>query len=55
MILVPLNVKDAVLHSLYEKAGLDTMGQGIAFSLPVDNVVGLTPWKADAKTAEKKA
>ena len=46
LILVPLNVKDAVLHSLYEKAGLDTMGQGIAFSLPVDNVVGLTPWKA---------
>jgi nitrogen regulatory protein PII len=55
MILVPLNVKDAVLHALYEKTGLNTMGQGIAFSLPVDNVVGLTPWKADAKTAEKKA
>jgi len=55
MILVPLNVKEAVLHALYEKAGLDTMGQGIAFSLPVDNVVGLTPWKTDAKTAEKKA
>lgn len=55
MILVPLNVKDAVLHSLYEKAGLDTMGQGIAFSLPVDNVVGLTPWKAtERKDAEEK-
>ena len=40
----------AVLHSLYEKAGLNTMGQGIAFALPVDNVVGLTPWKAEAKT-----
>ena len=53
MILVPLNVKDAVLHSLYEKAGLNTMGQGIAFSLPVEDVVGLTPWKAvdkDGKT-----
>ena len=55
MILVPLNVKDAVLHSLYEKAGLNTMGQGIAFSLPVDQVVGLTPWKVVAKTAEKKS
>ena len=55
MILVPLNVKDAVLHALYEKAGLDTMGQGIAFSLPVDNVVGLTPWKAaEHKDAEEK-
>ena len=50
MILVPLNVKDAVLHALYEKAGLNTMGQGIAFALPVDQVVGLTPWKAEDKT-----
>ena len=55
MILVPLNVKDAVLHSLYEKAGLNTMGQGIAFALPVDNVVGLTPWKAEHKVPEEKA
>lgn len=56
MILVDAKIKDAVLHSLYQKAGLDTMGQGIAFSLPVDNVVGLTPWKVDqVKTAEKNA
>ena len=46
MILVDVSIKDAVLHALYQEAGLDTMGQGIAFSLPVDNVVGLTPWKA---------
>ncbi len=53
MILVSAEIKDAVLHALYQKAGLDTMGQGIAFSLPVDEVVGLTPWKAvdkDGKT-----
>ena len=53
MILVDKEIKDAVLHALYQKAGLDTMGQGIAFSLPVDEVVGLTPWKAvdkDGKT-----
>jgi hypothetical protein len=31
------------------------MGQGIAFSLPVDNVVGLTPWKAEIKAAEVAA
>lgn len=54
MILVDAGIKDAVMHSLYQKAGLDTMGKGIAFSLPVDNVVGLTPWKsADNKSAEK--
>ena len=58
MILGPAEIKDAVLHALYQKAGLDTMGQGIAFSLPVDEVVGLTPWKAvdkDGKTLKMPA
>ncbi len=55
MILVDTNIKDDVLHALYQKAGLDTMGQGIAFSLPVDNVVGLTPWSAEAIAAAKAA
>ncbi|MCQ2090885.1 MAG: P-II family nitrogen regulator [Fibrobacter sp.] len=55
MILVDAKIKDAVLHSLYQKAGLDTMGQGIAFSLPVDHVVGLTPWKPEAIAAAKAA
>lgn len=53
MILVEAGLKDTVLHALYKKAGLDTMGQGIAFSLPVDNVVGLTPWKSEATAAQK--
>lgn len=55
MILVDTKIKDDVLHALYQKAGLDTMGQGIAFSLPVDNVVGLTPWSAEAIAAAKAA
>ena len=42
MILVPAEIKDDILHALYKKAGLDTPGQGIAFSLPVDQVVGLS-------------
>ena len=42
MILVPTKIKDAVLHALYKEVGLDTPGQGIAFSVPVDNVVGLS-------------
>ena len=36
MILVTDGIKDAVLHALYQSAGLKTEGQGIAFSLPVD-------------------
>ena len=42
MILVPSAIKDDVLHALYQEAGLDTPGQGIAFALPVDSVVGLS-------------
>ena len=43
MILVPANDKDTVLQHLYDEVGLQTKGQGIAFSLPVDAAVGLTP------------
>ncbi len=45
MILVPKEIKDNVLHALYKQVGLDTAGQGIAFSVPVDSVVGLTAEK----------
>ena len=41
MIIVPKEIKDAVLHAIYQKVGLGTAGQGIAFSLPVDEAVGL--------------
>ena len=43
MILVDVKIKEAVLKSLYEAVGLQTAGQGIAFTLPVVEVVGLTP------------
>lgn len=42
MILVPETIKDDVLHALYTHAGLKTEGQGIAFSVPVDDVVGIS-------------
>ena len=42
MILVPSDKKDDVLHALYKDVGLDSAGQGIAFSLPVDGVVGIS-------------
>ena len=42
LILVPENIKDDVLHALYKQAGLKTEGQGIAFSMAVSNVVGLS-------------
>lgn len=51
MILVPAKIKDSVLHALYKEVGLDSAGQGIAFSMPVDSVVGLTD---DKKPTEEK-
>ncbi|MDE7400463.1 MAG: P-II family nitrogen regulator [Clostridia bacterium] len=52
MILVPAEIKDAVLHALYQNAGLKTEGQGIAFSMPVDHVVGISG--SGAKPEESK-
>ena len=45
MILVPSALKDDILHAIYKEAGLDSAGQGIAFALPVDAVVGLSTQK----------
>ena len=42
MILVDSSIKDDILHALYKAVGLKTPGQGIAFSMPVDDVVGLS-------------
>ena len=52
MILVPRDIKDNVLHGLYQEAGLETQGQGIAFSLPVTDVVGLAKHDKEAEKAE---
>ena len=43
LILVDSTIKEKVLHNLYRDVGLNTAGQGIAFTLPVTDVVGLTP------------
>ena len=42
MILVPSDIKNDVLHALYQEVGLDSAGQGIAFSVPVESVVGMS-------------
>ena len=41
MILVDSSIKNDILHALYKAVGLKTPGQGIAFSMPVEDVVGL--------------
>ena len=41
LILVPSAITGDILHAIYQKVGLATPGQGIAFTLPVENAVGL--------------
>ena len=41
LILVDEKIRDKVLNAVYKAVGLATDGQGIAFSLPVSDVVGL--------------
>ncbi len=41
MILVAKDIKDNILHALYDNVGTNTPAQGIAFALPVDEVVGI--------------
>ena len=55
MILVPTEIKNDILHALYQAVGLKTPGQGIAFSMPVTAAVGLSSTAAGKKVekAEK--
>ncbi len=55
MILVPARIKDEVLRALYRNAGLKTEGQGIAFSMAVDDVVGLSDAPLLADEGDKSA
>ena len=55
LILVPSDIKDNVLHAIYRNAGLNSEGKGIAFSLPVDDVVGISsPSPAPAESNTEK-
>ena len=40
-LIVPKDIKDDVMHRLYQDVGLDTKSKGIAFSVTVTHAVGL--------------
>lgn len=53
MIVVPTELRDTLLHTLYKAVGLNTPGQGIAFAMPVDNAVGISkPQPKEEQTEE---
>ena len=52
-ILVDEEIKDKVMLNIYKQAGLETKGSGIAFSIKVSDVIGLTPFeKQDNERSE---
>ena len=54
LMVIDSSIKNAVLKAIYEGVGLDTKGQGIAFSLPVDATVGLYEEIKENKEKEDK-
>ncbi len=50
MIVVEKDTRDQILNALYKQMGMDKKAQGIAFSLPVSDVVGLVQIPADDST-----
>ena len=52
MILVVEKIRDAVLKALYDAVGVNTEAQGIAFTLPVESVVGLRQSKNPPKAED---
>ncbi len=54
MILIESKLKNDILHALYNAVGLNTPGQGIAFTMPVDDVVGLTEFTSFDKEKQNQ-
>lgn len=53
MIVIDSAIKDDLLHNLYRDVGLKTPGQGIAFTLPISDVVGLSTAPSSKENQDK--
>ena len=54
IIIVPEDIKDKVLRSIYDSAGLGSAGQGIVFSLPIERAIGLSSFDEAVSTETAK-
>lgn len=54
LIVVPKNIKDAVISAIYKDVGLNSKGQGIVFSLPTTDVLGIAEEREEEKAEEPK-
>ena len=53
-ILVEEEIKEDVMLAIYKACGLNTKSSGIAFSIKVDNAIGLTPLEIKKDDEEEK-
>lgn len=51
LILVPKEIRSTVMAAVSSSCGLNTEGGGIAFSLPVEDVLGLVPGRTEGLKA----
>jgi nitrogen regulatory protein PII len=54
MILVPQEIRDKVLNAINQEAGLETKGQGIAFSVHAQDAIGIAPEEQAQEPEEPK-
>ena len=54
LILAPKEKKDGIMKSIIEGVGLNTLGKGICFSLPVDNILGVSEGFCGKDTADEE-
>lgn len=53
MIVVPKTIKDDVLNAIYKEMGMAKKAQGIAFSLPITDTVGLVKTEDSQEPAKE--
>jgi len=53
LLVVPVEIKDDILHTLYKEVGPQTPGQGIVFTTPVDETAGIGMKSAKNEKAEE--
>ncbi len=54
LIVVNPSITDKVLEAIYTDAGIETKGQGIAFTVPVDNTIGFDVSKTPIDLEEEQ-
>ena len=53
LLVVPIDIKDNIMHTLYKEVGIQTPGQGIIFTVPVDETAGIGKKSASNEKAEE--